>query len=236
MIYWQKSVAEGVVIVTAGGVCTLISGLWQWLSPLIWALRYDASCIWNGQTLGALCMDQNAGYMCKRRAGSKLWNATCCESISCSTTLEDNLVVLEHRYVAKQYLIHNLRGTHKRDLGRGMLKQWPTLDMTLSNRYQVQVQLDKVESHFIESVRDNIAVLYILHLFKSDAEHLKFVNPLLADNQYRFTSPEPVEGGKRSPNMMQRESKAGNTWPASTLFPGGSNPVVYLQQILSFCE
>jgi len=114
-----------------------------------------------------------------------------------------------------------------------MLKQWPTLDITRSKWYQVRAQVDKVKSHFIQSARDNIAELYDLHRFESAAEHSEFLDSLLADNNYLFPVAERVEGGVRSPNPMQRESKAANKSPASTLLPGGRNPAVYLHQILS---
>jgi hypothetical protein len=61
---------------------------------------------------------------------------------------------------------------HKGDLERGMLKQWPTLDITHLNRYWVRAQVDKVKSHFIQSVRDNIAELYDLRRIESAAERL----------------------------------------------------------------
>jgi len=117
-----------------------------------------------------------------------------------------------------------------------MLKQRSTLDITRSNWYQVRAQVDKVKSHLIQTARDNIAELYDLHQFESAAERLEFINSLLADNKYLFPIAERVEGGVRGPNPTQRESKAANEWLASTLFPGGSNPVVYLHQILSSGE
>jgi len=117
-----------------------------------------------------------------------------------------------------------------------MLKQRPTLDITCSIQYQVRAQVDKVKSHFIQSARDHIAELYDLHRFESDAEHLEFIDSLLADNKYLFPVAERVEGAVRGPNPMQRVSKAANQWPASTLLPGRSNPGVYLHQILSSGE
>jgi hypothetical protein len=117
-----------------------------------------------------------------------------------------------------------------------MLKRWPTLDITCSIRYQVRAQVDKVISHFIQSARDHIAELYHLHRFESDAERLKFIVSLLADNKYLFPVAERVEGGVRGPNHTQRVSKAANEWLASTLLPGRSNPGVYLHQILSSGE
>jgi len=125
---------------------------------------------------------------------------------------------------------------HKGDLERGMLKQRPRLDITRSNGYQVRAQVDKVKSHSIQSARDNIAELYDLHHFESDAERLEFIDSLLADNMYLFPLAEHVEGGVRGPNPMQRVSKAANKWPAFTLLPDGSNPGVYLHQILSSDE
>jgi len=90
------------------------------------------------------------------------------------------------------------------------------LDITSSNRYQVQAQVDKVTSHFIQSARTNIAELYDLHRFESDTEHLEFIDSLLADNKYLFPVAEHVDGGVRGPNPAQRESKAANDWPVST--------------------
>jgi len=114
-----------------------------------------------------------------------------------------------------------------------MLKQRPTLDITRSKWYQVRAPVDKVKSRFIQSARDNIAELYALQRFESTAERLEFIESLLADHKYLFPIAERVEGGVRDPNPMQRESKAANEWPASTLLPGGSNPAVYLHQISS---
>jgi len=112
-----------------------------------------------------------------------------------------------------------------------MLKQQHILDITRSNRYQVHVQVDKVKSHFIQSARDNIADLYDLHRFESAAEQLEFIDSLLADNMYLCPVAECVEDGVRGPNPMQRESKAANEWPVSTLLPGGSDPAENLHQI-----
>jgi hypothetical protein len=103
-------------------------------------------------------------------------------------------------------------------------------------QYQVRAQVNKVKSHFIQSARDNIAELYDLHQFESAAERLEFIDSLLADNKYLFPIAECVEGGVRGPNPMQRESRAANEWLSSTLLPGGSNPAVYLHQILSSSE
>jgi hypothetical protein len=117
-----------------------------------------------------------------------------------------------------------------------MLKQRPTLYITRSNRYQVHAQVDNVKCHFIQSARDNIAELYDLYHFESASEHLEFIDSLLADNMYHFLIAERVEGGVRSPKQTQRESNAANEWLVSTLLHGGSNPVVYLHQILSSGE
>jgi len=105
-----------------------------------------------------------------------------------------------------------------------------------AHRYQVRAQVDKVKSHFIQSARDNRAERYDLHRFESAAECLEFIDSLLADNKYLFPVAERVEDGVRGPNPTQRESKAANKWPASTSLPVGSNPAVYLHQILSSGE
>ena len=98
-------------------------------------------------------------------------------------------------------------------------------------RYQVRAQVDKVKSHFIQSARENIAELYDLHRFESAAEHLEFIDSLLADNKYLFPIAECVEHGERCPNPMQGESKAANEWLAFNLLPGRSNPAVCQHQI-----
>jgi len=84
------------------------------------------------------------------------------------------------------------------------------LNITCSNRYQVRAQVDKVTSHIIQSARDNIAELYDLHRFESDAAPWEFIDSLMADNKYLFPAAERVEGGVRGPNPMQSESKAAN--------------------------
>jgi len=117
-----------------------------------------------------------------------------------------------------------------------MLKQQPTFDITRSNSYQVRAQIDTVKSHFIQSARENIAELYDLHHFESTTERLECIDSLLADNKYLFPKAERVEGGVRGLNPTQRELKAANEWLASTLIPAGSNPAVYLHQILSSGE
>jgi hypothetical protein len=117
-----------------------------------------------------------------------------------------------------------------------MLSQRPTVDITRSHRYYVRAQVNKVKPHFIQSVKYNIAELYDLHRFKSAAECLEFIDSLLADNEYLSPVAERVEGGVHRPNPTQRESNADNKLQVSTLLPGGSNPAVYLHQILSLGE
>jgi len=114
-----------------------------------------------------------------------------------------------------------------------MLKQWPTLDITGSNQYEVRGQLDEVKSYFIQSARDNIAELYDLHRFESAVESLQCIDSLLADNKCHFPLAEHVEGGVRGPNPMQRESKVANEWPAGSVLPDGSSPQIHVHQILS---
>jgi hypothetical protein len=117
-----------------------------------------------------------------------------------------------------------------------MQKQWTTLDITRSNRYQVPTQVDKVKSHFIQSARDTIAEVYDLHHFESAAEHLEFIDSFLAGNKYLFLIAERVESGVGGPDSMQRESNTANEWPASTLISGGTNSAAYRYQILSSCQ
>jgi hypothetical protein len=129
----------------------------------------------------------------------------CFDSISRSPTLADDRDVLEHRYAANQHLVHTIRGAHKGDLESGMLKQRLTLDITHSNRYLVRAKVNNVTSHFIQSARDNIADLYDLQRFESAAEHLEFIDPLLADSRNLFPVAQHVEGDVRGPNPTQRD-------------------------------
>jgi len=91
-----------------------------------------------------------------------------------------------------------------------MLKQWPTLDITCSIRYQVRAEVDGIKSHFIQSASDNIAELYDLHRFESDAEGLEFIDSLLVDAKYLFPKAGCVEGGVRGPNPTQRMLQPAN--------------------------
>jgi len=156
-----------------------------------------------------------------------------CKSFRWNLTLVDNSEVLEHRYAAKQHLVHSIWGTQKGYVERGMRKQRLTLDITHSNRDQVGAHVDMVQYHFIQSARDNIAEHYELHCFESDAEYLEFIDSLLADNKYHFPVRERMEGGVCSPNATEKQSKAANEWPVATVLPGGSNPAVHLRQISS---
>jgi hypothetical protein len=61
---------------------------------------------------------------------------------------------------------------------------------------------------------------------------LEFIVSHLADTQYHFPAAERVEGGEPGPNPMHRILNAANQWPEFTLLTGGSNPAVYLYQIL----
>jgi len=226
--YRKESEIVVAAIATTGRVYTSISGLRQSQHLSIWPLRHDASCICNGQTPRALDVEQMGIYECKQLGDGKLCNTAHCKSISWSPTLVDDTDILKHRNAAKQYLVHSIWAMNKGDLKRGMLKQWPTVDITCSTRYWVFAQVDKVKSQFIQCARDNIAELYDLHCFESDAERLEFIDSLLADNQYLFPVAGRVEGGVCSPNPMQSVSKAANEWPATTLLPGGNIPAVYL--------
>jgi len=177
-----------------------------------------------------------AVYKWKWLGDSNLCNATRFDNISWSPTLADHRDVLEHLNAAKQHLVDTILGTHTGDLEKGMLKQRPMLDITRSNWYQVQAQVNNVKSHYIQSARDNIAELCNLHRFEYTTECLEFIDSLLADDKYLFLVAESMEGGVRGPNPKHRESNAANKWSASTLLPGGSNPAGYLHQILSSGE
>jgi len=71
-----------VAIATAGGVYTSIDGLRPSQRQSIWSLTHDASCVCNGQTRGALHVEQTAVYEFNRLGDSKLCNAMRFESIS----------------------------------------------------------------------------------------------------------------------------------------------------------
>jgi hypothetical protein len=90
------------------------------------------------------------------------------------------------------------------------------VDITRSNWYLVRADVVKVQSHFVESVRDNIAEIYDLHRFESAIEHFEFIDCPLVDNKNLFSVLEHVEGGLRSQNPTQRESKADHECLAST--------------------
>jgi len=75
----------------------------------------------------------------------------------------------------------------------------------------------------MQSARDNIAELYDPHQFESDAEHLEFIDSVLAHNKLLLPVAEHVEGGVCGPNPTEGESKATNKWPASTFLPGRKN-------------
>jgi len=123
--YRRESEAEAVPIATPGSVYTSINGFWQLQHPSIWSLRYDTSCIFNGQTAGALHVEQMAVDWCKRLGDGELYNAICWKRNSWSPTLADIRHVLEHCYAVTQHLVHSIRGTHKGVVVRGMLKQQP---------------------------------------------------------------------------------------------------------------
>jgi len=100
----MESETEAVAFATAGSVYTSNNTLHELQHRLLWTLRRDASCICNGQTSGALHVEQMAIDECKRLGDGKLCNAMHCKSISCNPILADNRDVLEHHYAAKQLL------------------------------------------------------------------------------------------------------------------------------------
>jgi len=92
---------------------------------------------------------------------------------------------------------------YKGDLERTLQMQPPTLDTIDSNRYQVQVQVDKVTSHLIQPARNNIAERYDLQRFKSATDHLELIDSIQAANQDGVPLVERAEGGVRSRNPAQ---------------------------------
>jgi hypothetical protein len=110
------------------------------------------------------------------------------------------------------------------------------LDSTRSNRYQVQAKVDKYKYYFVQSANDNTAELYGLPYLESTEERLNFIDSGVGENESLFAVADHVEGGVHVPNPMQRESKAANEWPSSTLHPSESIPSVYQGQILSLGE
>jgi len=173
--------SDAVVNVNADSVCTTISRFQQSLHQSVWSLSYSVSCMCKGKNPGALQVEKMADGEWKQLGGGQLSNMTHCKSICWCPKLPDDREVLNHCYAAK-HIVQSIGGIHKGDLGKGMLKQHPTLDITPSNQYQLRAQVDKFITHYIQSARDNLAVLYDLHDFKSDAEQLEVIDGLLADN------------------------------------------------------
>jgi hypothetical protein len=89
-----------------------------------------------------------------------------------------------------------------------------------------------VKVHYIQSARDNIAALEDLNRFQSTREKLKLIDSLLEDSKYLFPGAERVDVGVCSPNPTERKSNGDGEWLVFTFPPGGSNPVVYLKQIV----
>jgi hypothetical protein len=77
----------------------------------------------------------------------------------------------------------------------------------------------------------NIAELHNLHRFISATERFEFIDSTLPDERYQFLVTECVEDCVHGRNPMQRESEAANKWPPCTLLRGGSNPMVYVDQM-----
>lgn len=102
------------------------------------------------------------------------------------------------------------------------------MDTTWSNWDQIPAQVDIVKLHFTQSARDNIAALDDLNDFQSTAANLKSIDSLLDDSKYLFPVADRVDGGVGSPNPTKRKSNGDNAWLVSTLPPGGTNPVVYV--------
>ena len=69
-------------IATAGGVYISIRGLQQSQDSSMCSHRQDASCFCNGQTDGALYVEQTSVNECKPLGDGTLYNATHCESFS----------------------------------------------------------------------------------------------------------------------------------------------------------
>jgi hypothetical protein len=99
---------------------------------------------------------------------------------------------------------------HKVHLERGMLKQQLKLNITGSNKFQVQVQVGQVKSHVIQVAQVIIAELDDHHHFEFDAEHLKSIHSLQEDNMYLSTVAERRKGGDRRANATHRASIAAN--------------------------
>jgi hypothetical protein len=99
---------------------------------------------------------------------------------------------------------------HKVHLERGMLKQQPKLNITGSNKFQVQAQVGQVKSHVIQAAQVIIAELDDHHHFEFDAERLKSIPSLREDNKYHSPVTERRKGGDRRANATHRASIAAN--------------------------
>jgi hypothetical protein len=91
-----------------------------------------------------------------------------------------------------------------------MLKQRPRFTITHPNWYQVRVHVDNIKSHFIEPATDIGAERDNPHWLEFDAEHLEFINYLVADNNNYCPVAECMQGDVHSPNPMQRDSNPAN--------------------------
>jgi len=232
--YKKESETASMEIATSGIAYISISGLQQLLHWSSCSLSHDASCICSGQTPGPRHVEQTAVHECMRLGDVKLHNPMHCQCISWSPTLVNNRHVLEHSNAAKYHHVNPICGRRKADNESGMLKPRPTFNITLSHWYLVWSQVDKPESHLIQSVRENKAELCNLHCLKSDAEHFELIDCLLEDNKYHFPVAQLVEDGVLCPNRMHRQLKAANEWPSSIFLPGGINSEVYLYQISKY--
>jgi hypothetical protein len=98
---------------------------------------------------------------------------------------------------------------------------------------QFHTQVDYDGSHFIQLVIYNIAEFYDLHCFESYAEHLEFINSLLAENKYLVRIAQHMKSGVHCPNPTQTVSKAANKYRESTFVPGVTNCGLCSDQIVS---
>jgi hypothetical protein len=115
-----------------------------------------------------------------------------------------------------------------------MQKHRPSLGVKRSNWHQVRVQLNKIQSHSIQSAWDNNVALYDVHRFESAGEHLELIDFILPNNKYHLTVVKCVAGGESDPIPLQSESQAANELPEFTLLPGGNKPGDYQHQILTY--
>jgi len=170
-----------------------MNGIRQLQHPSMRSLRQIASWFCNRQIPDVLHVEQTAMYVCMQLRDGKLCDVMNCTLNCWNPTLADNREVLEHHYAAKHHLVHGIWGTHKEDLVRGMLIQWPPVYIRCTNWYPIRAQVNMFKSQSFPSAQGKIAEYNDVHCSESDADHLEFMHSRQVDNQYISPAAENVD-------------------------------------------